>query len=111
MTRERRDPFWDLDPEADLDGLLRDRLDIEPLVAPRQRGPFASFLVKLSGADPRILDGMPTEEKKYQLLGSLVLDLDGLRLDGAFIGTAGQVLDNFTLLKGAVGGAGAAVCA
>lgn len=73
MTRERRDPFWDLDPEADLDGLLRDRLDIEPLVAPRQRGPFASFLVKLSGADPRILDGMPTEEKKYQLLGSLVL--------------------------------------
>lgn len=73
MNRERRDPFWDLDPTADLDGLLRDRLNIEPLVEPRERGPFASFLVKLSGADSRILDGMPTEEKKYQLLGSLVL--------------------------------------
>ncbi len=73
MARSNRDPFWDLDPQADLDGILRDRLNIEPLVAARRRGPFGSLLVKLSAADTRILDTMPTEEKKYQLLGSLVL--------------------------------------
>jgi len=39
-------------------------------------------------------------------LGSLVLDVSGLRLDAAFLDTTGTPLDSFTVLKGSPGDAG-----
>ena len=34
-------------------------------------------------------------------LGSVVLDIDGSRLDAVFISETGAVLDNFTMINGA----------
>lgn len=65
------DPGFEQEPE-DLDELLRERLDVGPLVAERRRSLSDRIMLWLSGADGKILAMMPTEEKKYQLLGMLV---------------------------------------
>ena len=36
----------------------------------------------------------------YNLLGSLILDVNGDRLDSRFIDVGGNVVDHFTILKG-----------
>lgn len=72
------------------------------------RAPHEGAVYAVVGSSSRLGGGTlnhPVMIASLNVLGSLVLDLDGLRLDGAFIGTGGQVLDNFTLFKGAVGGA------
>jgi hypothetical protein len=73
------------------------------------RAPHEGAVYAVVGSSSRLGGGPlnhPVMIASLNVLGSLVLDLDGLRLDGHFIGTNGQVLDDFTLFKGAVGGTG-----
>jgi hypothetical protein len=42
----------------------------------------------------------PVMIRSLNVLGSLVLDVQGVRLDGRFLSSAGAVLDSFTIVKG-----------
>jgi len=52
----------------------------------------------LAGSPPL---GHPVMIAEYALVGSLVLDVEGSRLDGTWIERGGALLDSFTILKGA----------
>ena len=47
----------------------------------------------------------PVMVTSLNVLGSMVVDVQGTRLDARFISSTGAVLDNFTILKGTVTGA------
>jgi len=42
----------------------------------------------------------PVMQRSLNILGSLVIDVDGNRLDARFLGVAGNVLDHFQIVKG-----------
>lgn len=43
----------------------------------------------------------PVMIRDLNVLGSLVLDVEGLKLEGTFVGADGQILDRFEIVKGA----------
>ncbi len=70
---------------------IGNRFDIDRIHYRQRRGPFGSLLIRLSGADQDILDMVPTEEKKYQLLGMLVLSTGVLAFAASAWGLQGTV--------------------
>lgn len=73
-------------------------------------GPHEGAVHVVAGSSGQISGGAlnhPVMIASLNVLGSLVLDVDGPRLDGRFLDAAGAVRDSFTVLKGgavAVGG-------
>ena len=65
--------------------------------------PHRGAVFTVAGNSGRITGGdldHPAMLVSYNLLGSVVLDVNGSRLDSRFIDTSGNVIDDFTMLKG-----------
>ncbi len=66
-------------------------------------GPFEGAVYVVAGSSGTISGGTldhPVMVESFNLLGSLVLDVNGNRLDAHFIDNVGAALDSFTILKG-----------
>jgi PKD repeat protein len=72
----------------------------KPTVGP---GPHEGTVYAVAGSSGKTESGPfdhPAMFVSLEVLGSLVLDVNGLRLDSTFIDSTGQVLDSFTISKG-----------
>lgn len=80
--------------------LLGDGAYVKPTAGP---APHEGTVYAVAGSSSQIGGGPlnhPVMIASLNLLGSLVLDLDGLVLDGRFIDVAGIVRDDFRIVKG-----------
>jgi hypothetical protein len=87
------------------------RLEGDGAYVKSQSGPAPhSGAVHIVAGNSGLLSGGPLDHPvmvaSFNVLGSLVLDVDGNRLDLAFLDSLGLVRDGFTLLKGCPGGDG-----
>jgi hypothetical protein len=75
-----------------------------PYVKPVLRGPHQGTVYAVVGSSGQVTYGgtmnHPVMARSLLALGSLVLDVDGRRLDARFLDGTGAVLDEFTIWKG-----------
>jgi len=73
---------------------------------PGSAAPHEGEVHIVAGASSRLIAGAlnhPAMVAGLNVLGSVDLTIDGLRLDARYIDTSGNVRDEFTIIKGAVG--------
>jgi PKD repeat protein len=76
-----------------------------PYQKPASTTPYSGIVHTVCGASGQTTGGSldhPAMLVSWNQLGSLVLDVNGPRLDMKFVGTAGQILDHFTTFKGPI---------
>jgi len=76
-----------------------------PYQKPAGTSPYSGIVHTVCGSSGQVSGGSldhPAMFVSWNELGSLVLDVNGPRLDLKFLGTAGQILDHFTTFKGPV---------
>jgi hypothetical protein len=81
-----------------------------PYDKPAGRTPRAGAVYVVAGSSGRVVGGPldhPAMVASLAVAGSLVLDVDGSRLDVTFLDQGGQVRDHFTIRKGSTGGVSA----
>jgi len=74
-----------------------------PYEKPATTTPYSGIVHTVCGSSGQITGGSldhPAMFVSWNQLGSLVLDVNGPRLDLTFVGDAGQVVDHFTMFKG-----------
>jgi PKD repeat protein len=76
-----------------------------PYQKPATTTPYSGIVHTVCGSSGQTSGGTfdhPAMLVSWNELGSMILDVNGPRLDLKFIGTAGQILDHFTTFKGPV---------
>ncbi len=96
-------PSTTLAPGMVLDGGDGDPAGDGAYEKPSERGGHEGAVYAVDGSSAKIGGGPldhPAMRVSLRELGSLVLDVDGRRLDGRFLDTTGAVADRFTLVQG-----------